>query len=232
MVLVDMGHRLAVVMPARNEEAHLEQVLRSLPDEIDGCDSIEAVVVDDGSTDATASVAEGLAALVRHAISLGKGAALRTGCEAAIRRGCTLMAVMDADGQHEPGDLPRLVRPLVTGDADLVVAYRSFDHQMPPAMRLGNWALSNAFGALFGERFRDTQCGLRAFTRAAYDRLRWRSLDYSVETEMLIRAARGGVRVTEVPIATVYHDQYKGTTVLDGFGIFANMLRWRLADVR
>ena len=221
------------MLPARNEAARLGPVLASIPVGIDGCAEVTEIVVDDGSDDATEHVATAAgASVIRHAISLGKGAALRTGCDLALEHGCDLIAVMDADGQHRAEDIPALVRPLAAGEADLALTYRSFAGDMPAAMRLGNWGLSHAFAGLFGARFRDTQCGLRAFTADAYRCLRWRSSDYSVETEMLTRAARLGLRVVEVPIETVYHDRYKGTTIADGIRILANMLRWRLAYVR
>ena len=221
-----------MVIPARNEAARVSEALASIPSRIDGCQEILRVVVDDGSDDDTSAVASRQAVVVRHAINLGKGAALRTGCEAALGVGCDLIAAMDADGQHRGDDLAALLRPLLDGDADVAIAYRSFSAAMPPVMRAGNWGLSLAFSLLYGPRFRDTQCGLRAFTAAAYDRLRWRSTDYSVETEMLIRTARCRLRVAEVPIQTVYHDHYKGTTIGDGVRIFANMLRWRLPEGR
>ena len=74
-------------------------------------------------------------------------------------------------------------------------------------------------------RISDTQCGLRAFTAAAYPIIRWQAADYSVETEMLIRAARGHLRIAQIEIDVVYHDRYKGTTIGDGVKIFGDMLR-------
>jgi glycosyltransferase involved in cell wall biosynthesis len=224
--------RIAVVLPARNEEDRLCSVLTSIPVDVDPFADVMKIVVDDGSEDATGQVAAAAgASVVRHVIGLGKGAALRTGCDIALELGCDLIAVMDADGQHRADDIPALLRPLVEGSADLVLAYRSFTGEMPHTTRLGNWGLSSAFKRLFGTRVRDTQCGMRAFTSEAYRRLRWRSNDYSVETEMLIRAAWARLRMVEVPIETVYHDRYKGTTIADGLRILTNMLRWRLADV-
>lgn len=227
-----VSRRIAVVVPARNEADRLCPVLTSIPINVDGFADVMKIVVDDGSEDATGQVATaGGASVVQHMISLGKGAALRTGCDIALERGCDVVTVMDADGQHRADDIPAVVRPLTEGRADLVLTYRSFTGEMPHAMRLGNWSLSSAFKVLFGTHIRDTQCGMRAFTNEAYRRLRWRSNDYSVETEMLIRAACARLRIVEVPIETVYHDRYKGTTVADGVRILTNMLRWRVADV-
>jgi glycosyltransferase involved in cell wall biosynthesis len=219
---------LAIIIPARNEESSVGRVLTALNDSpLAGVGTRRVFVIDDGSTDGTAAVARAAgASVLRHRANLGKGAALLTGCEAALGAGSDLIALMDADGQHEAADLPRLLQPLLDNEADLVLAARRFSRQMPPAMRLGNWGLSRAFALLFRRHMVDTQCGLRAFRAAAYPRLRWTTPGYGVETEMLIRAVRSHLRIAEVAIATVYHDRYKGTTVTDGVRIFGQMLRW------
>jgi glycosyltransferase involved in cell wall biosynthesis len=220
--------RLGIVIPARNEAARIGDVLAHI-EKVPGIGSHTVLVVDDGSGDDTARIArEGGATVVRHVVNIGKGGALRTGCELALRRGCEVIAVMDADGQHDPGDLPRLVAPLLAGEADIVCAYRHFTADMPAAMRLGNHGLSRFFHVLFGIRVTDTQCGFRAFAAKTYEKVRWQATDYSVETEMLVRAARAHLRLREIEIATIYHDHYKGTTPLDGLKIFASMLMWRV----
>jgi glycosyltransferase involved in cell wall biosynthesis len=221
--------RLGIVIPARNEGSRIAAVLQRLPARLDAVDELATIVVDDGSTDQTATVAAAAGARVlRHRANLGKGAALTTGCEAAIGAGCTVIALMDADGQHEPDDLPRLVEPIIAGRADLTLGRRRFGRGMPAAARLGNWGLSTAFQLFFHCRIGDTQSGYRAFRAAVYPSLRWLSVDYSVETEMLIHMARAQLRFEEIDIGTIYHDRYKGTTISDGFRIFSNMLRWTM----
>jgi len=221
-------HSVGVVIPARNEAARIGQVLAGLDPDVHGL-PVVAMVVDDGSSDRTADVARAQGArVISHAINLGKGAALKTGCEAVIAAGCDVLVVMDADGQHRPSDLPLMVSPLLAGQADLVLARRHFTRDMPATMRLGNVGLSRLFTLLFGATFHDTQCGLRAFTASAYPRLDWIATDYAVETEMLVRAARAHLRTVEVEIETIYHDAYKGTTIADGMRILANMVRWRM----
>jgi len=216
------------VVPAFNERSRVASVLAAvgalrLPERP------RMIVVDDGSSDGTAEVAKRAGAqVVSHRVNLGKGAALLTGVEAAVATGADLVVVMDADGQHDPSDLPLLLEPLKAGRADLVLGYRQFTSAMPPAMRFGNTLLSGIFAALFGLRVRDTQCGFRALTAEACRSLRWTAIDYAVETEMLVHAARRRLRVVEVPIATVYLDRHKGTTAIDGLRILASMLRWRL----
>lgn len=221
-------HSVGVVIPACNEAGHIGQVLAGLSPEVHGL-PILAMVVDDGSSDQTADLARAEGArVISHAINLGKGAALKTGCDAIIEAGCDLLVLMDADGQHRPRDLPLMVSPLVMGQADLVLGRRRFTSKMPATMRLGNWGLSRLFTLLFGVTFNDTQCGLRAFTAEAYQKLDWIATDYAVETEMLVTAARARLRTVEVEIETIYHDAYKGTTVTDGMRILAKMISLRM----
>lgn len=223
-----MQPRIAVVLPARNEAPRIGSVLAALRLAQPGA---ETIVVDDGSSDETRRVARdhGASRVVSHRVSLGKGAALRTGCEAALADGCDLIVLMDADGQHRPEDVGRLVAALTAGQADLAIGYRSFSREMPAAMRLGNWGLSSLFWLIFGRDFRDTQCGLRGFRAESWEKLRWEAIDYSVESEMLVRAVSSRLRIVEVPISTLYDDRYKGTTPADGVRILAEMVRWRLS---
>jgi glycosyltransferase involved in cell wall biosynthesis len=224
------GPRLAIVIPARNEAPRLPDVLDSLPSSLPGIGRIDRLIVDDGSHDGTAELArEHGARVARHAVNLGKGAALRTGCEVALKFGADLIVTMDADGQHQAADLPRLLQPLLAGEADVVLTYREASSgSMPAVLKFGNVALSALVKLFFGVAIRDSQCGFRAFTAAAYPQLRWEARDYSVESEMLMRMARNHLRFAEIPIATVYRDRFKGTQPIDGVRILGQLLRWRL----
>jgi glycosyltransferase involved in cell wall biosynthesis len=222
-------HRVGVVIPARNEAARIGQVLAEIANRVEDL-PVLALVVDDGSTDGTDNVARAHGArVITHAINLGKGAAMKTGCAAGLAAGCDVLVLMDADGQHRPSDLPAIVGPILSGEADLVLGRRRFTGQMPATARLGNWGLTRLFTVMFGATYGDTQCGLRAFTSDAYYKVDWLATDYAVETEMLVRAARARLRTVEVDIETIYHDVYKGTTMLDGLRILAQMIRWRLS---
>jgi glycosyltransferase involved in cell wall biosynthesis len=223
------GVALAIVIPARNEMDRLPAVIRSLPSRLDGIGRIQPIVVDDGSADGTAAVARDTGAIcLRHRVNLGKGGALLTGCEAALRLRCDLIALMDADGQHAASDLPAFITPLVRDEADVVLGARQFTPEMPMTFRVGNQILNATLRLFFGIAVRDSQCGYRAFKASVFETLRWRSRDYAVESEMLIRIARGHLRWSEVQIATVYHDRYKGTQPLDGLRILRQVILWRL----
>ena len=219
---------IAVVVPARNEIGRLPELLARIPPTVEN-HPVRVIVIDDGSTDGTGDAARAAGATVLgHAVNLGKGAALATGCEAAMKLGAAIVVAMDADGQHDPGDLPRMVGPVLAGDTDLVLGYRRREGAMPGVLRLGNSSLNLTQRLLFGAAFRDSQCGYRAFRTEVYDKVRWRAKDYAVESEMLVRAVRAKLRVVEVPIATIYHDRYKGTQPLDGVRIVGRLVRLKL----
>lgn len=220
---------VAVVIPARNEMERLPSVLRSFPTQLPGVNRVKVIVVDDGSSDKTGEVArESGATVIRHSVSLGKGGALRTGCDFAVSQGVDVVVMMDADGQHLASDIASMLAPVIVGGADVVLGARQIGGQMPSTMKAGNIALNFLLHRLFGVSVRDSQSGFRAFRSATYPQLRWTARDYAVEMDFLIRANTAGLRVVEVPIATVYHDRYKGTQPTDGFKILHQLLRWRL----
>ncbi len=224
-----MPTTLAVVIPAYKEATRIEAVLRAIPKTIPGIDRLVVVVADDGSPDQTTTIARAAGAIVvRHVINLGVGAALRTGTEAAIHLGADLIVHMDADGQHPPGDLPRLLRPLFEG-ADAVTAIRTFRRPMPWVLIAGNYALSLAMRALFAIHNPDTQCAYRAFWVRCWPALQWKSRDYAFASEMLVQGRRHGIHWELIPIATIYYDRYKGTGIADGLQIFRKLLTWRVA---
>jgi len=166
----------------------------------------ELIVVDDGSTDDTAAAAEAAGAeVVRHGGNRGKGVAVRSGLAAVRGRGFSHVLLMDGDLQHRPADVPRLLEAAAAGDADVIVGARSFDRAQMPASRywsnvIGSWAL----GGLVGVSIRDTQSGFRLIRLAALEALTLTSTGYEIETEMLIRLARRGAVVREVPVALAY----------------------------
>lgn len=224
-----MATTLAVVIPAYKEGERIEAVLRGIPAELPGIDRLVVIVADDGSPDNTAAVARlNHAIVVRHVVNLGAGAALKTGTEAAIRLGSTIIVHMDADGQHRPEDLPRLLRPLFDG-ADAVTGVRSFRRPMPIVLIAGNYLLSLVTRALYSIRNPDTQCAYRAFWARCWPALKWTSRDYAFASEMLVRGQRHGIRWKVVPIPTIYLDRYKGTGISDGVRIFRKLILWRLA---
>lgn len=210
-----------VVVAAYNEEKHIGGVLEEAKK---FCKDI--IVVDDGSSDKTAEIAEKAGAeVLRHSVNKGKGVAVKTGCAHAIKKFDEIV-LMDADGQHDPKDIPRFLEALQ--GKDIVFGYRKYTKEMPAVFRFGNWCINMACRILFGLKLHDTQCGFRAFRAPVYEKIRWKACRYSMESEMIMNAGKAHLAYTEIPIKTVYNDNRKGTTVLDGIKIVLDMIWMRL----
>lgn len=211
---------IAVVMPAFDEADNLPDVLRRAPTAIEGR-PVRMVVVDDGSGDDTSAVAERHGALaVRSPINAGGGHALQIGFLAARRLGARWVVTMDADGQHRFEDLATVVQPLLAGTADIVVGSRhlgtSVGHEAFRA--LGLRVFNVVLTLITGRRVTDCSSGYRGFDLAALDRLRLVQRRHHT-AELLIEAARHGLRVVEVPITILpraFGVSKKGTNWLYG----------------
>ena len=222
--------KIAVVIPAYNEVSRIEAVLKDIPSFLDGHEVIK-IVVDDGSNDKTSQIAKSAdnVLVFRHRTNLGKGAAVKTGCDAACKMKVDYIVLMDGDGQHNPKEMAKLLKPAIKSRQPiLVIGSRRKSKDMPFAMRFGNMILSNLVRWLFGIKIRDTQSGFRCFSALVYPNIRWKSADYGMETEMLILASYRGINCREIDISTIYHDHYKGTTVIDGLRVLLTLLKWRL----
>lgn len=211
-----------VVIPVYNEGpglgALLQQVMVQVP-------APRVVVVDDGSTPPVGRAAVAPAHLLRHAINLGKGMALKTGCEFALRQGAQAIVLMDGDGQHDPADIPRLLEAL--DEVDVAFTARAMDWEAPWVRLAGNRLLNRCARGLFGLDLRDAWCGYRAFRAEAWERVAWTAPDYAADVEMALRARQHGLCWREVPIGAIYHDPYKGVSVLDGLRLLLRLLAWR-----
>ena len=212
-----------IVIPARNEESTIADVIKRAQH------FGKVVVVDDGSTDNTHDEAQRTGVVVlHHVVNLGKGCALKTGCDYAVLKGAEQIVILDADAQHDPEQIPEFLTALK--NHDVVFGYRTFAGDMPSILRFGNTFISRLTRFLYGIALRDTQCGYRAFTADAYKKLRWNATDYSVESEIVSTTGRKKMRYVEISIPTVYHNKYKGTTVIDGMKIVLKMIWWKVSS--
>jgi len=211
---------IIAVIPAYNEAKRIKGVILKTSKYVD-----RVIVVDDGSTDNTFAVAKRYADIVlKNIINMGKGFALRVGFEAAIKEKASLIVMLDADGQHDASEIPVFLRELKK--SDFVIGERDFS-KMHFRARCANMLLSAVFRILFGMDIGDSQSGFRAVNSKIYGKIKWDTNKYGVETEMLANAARNKVIYSEVPIATIYHEVYKGTSFIDGIKIALLMLKWR-----
>jgi len=150
-----------VVIAAYNESKHIGAVIDKTRE---FCSNI--IVVDDCSKDRTAGIAKSKGAIVlKHIVNMGKGAAVKTGCDFALKNNAKIMVLVDGDGQHEPEEIPSFIRALK--QKDIVFGCRGFTKDMPFVRRMGNIFLSKAVKAIYGINIRDTQCGYRALTSQA-----------------------------------------------------------------
>lgn len=162
----------------------------------------EVIVVDDGSTDETFNEAQETC-VIRHQINRGKGDALRTGFEEALKRHADIIVTLDADGQHDPNEILKLIRPILNDKADLAIGRRD-RNSMRLIRRLSN-VLCSKILRLFGLDLYDTQCGFRAYSRKTILTLlpQIRSHRYVAETEYLIKAKKAQLSILDTPIATI-----------------------------
>ncbi len=202
---------LAILIPAYNEAPVIGDVVRALPATLGGIGRIDRIVVDDGSRDGTAAEARNAGATVlRHPVNRGVGVATATGLAAARQLDTDLVVTMDADGQHDPADLPRLLAPLIAGQADLVVGTRLLEPAgMPAIRRIGNQLMNAILHVGWGIETTDSQSGYRAYSRSAVQRLHLTTGGFEICTEILYAAKQAGLTLAEVPVKTIYTDYSK-----------------------
>ena len=193
--------RTAALIPAHDAAAALGTVVRSVR-----CHLPHVLVVDDGSDDDTARVAEEAGARVlRHPKNSGKGTAIQTGLQDLAEHGFGRVVVLDADGQHLPDEIPKLMAKSDRNLGALVLGVREKTEQpIATANRLANWAADLAMGFVTGRRFRDSQCGFRVYPIAETLALGAHGARMEFETEVLILACRVGMPVREV-VTCVYY---------------------------
>jgi glycosyltransferase involved in cell wall biosynthesis len=219
-------------IPAYNEEATIAKVIIQAKKYAD-----KVIVCDDGSSDYTGEIAERLGAeVIRHERNMGKGAAFRSLFKRARELDADVMVTLDADGQHDARDIPRVVKPILEGEADVVVGSRYVGEALaaegiPPRRRLGLKFIGGFVKRLGKLPVRDTQSGFRAYGPRAISTLLPAEMDMSVDSEVLMRAYEQGLRLMEVPIsisyavpkASKYASLYHGLQVLSGAIKFASI---------
>jgi len=195
----------AVVIPAYNEEKNIDQaVARTLKM------GYLPIVVDDCSTDKTGEKAKEAGAIVlRHKKNMGKGEGLKTAFLyiKTHLKDVKYVAILDADLQYVPEDLPKLFKPLENDEADYVTGYRNWKKDVPFRHRLGNFVWRTAFNILFDARVKDSNCGFVAMNREAMLKLiNATTGGYIIENMMMIEALKSGLRIKQVPVKVYYHE--------------------------
>lgn len=194
------GVRVAVLIPAYNEEKSIGDVINRVPRNIG--DRVYIIVVDDGSIDRTVEAAQEAGAIViSHRRKRGLVETIKTGVDAGLDRKADIFVTIDADGQYLPKEIPKLINPILEGEADLVLGSRFAGQieEMPMMKRWGNRMFTWLMRKLTGFPFSDTQTGFRAFTREFATNLTLHG-KYTYTQEMLIHAVERDFGIVEVPI--------------------------------
>jgi glycosyltransferase involved in cell wall biosynthesis len=218
--------RTSVIIPALDEAGNIA----ALVTEVYATAPVEVIVVDNGSTDATAPEAQAAGARVLGEPRRGYGYACAAGVAAA--REAEVLVFLDGDYSFLPGDLPSLLKPIGQGEADLVLGSRTRGHiergSMPPQQRFGNWLTARMMNFLYGLSITDLG-PYRAIRRSVLDQLDMQEMTYGWPVEMIVKAARRHARIVEVPVS--YHSRRAGRSKVSGTLRGAILAGWRILSV-
>lgn len=213
--------KILVAMPAYNEEKYIGSLVTKAREYAD-----EVLIVDDGSTDGTPEVARlAGATVIQHKENKGYGAAVQSILAEAKRISPDILVLLDADSQHNPGEIPRLVEPISQG-FDLVIGSRKLlRDNIPLYRRIGQGVISYFCYILSGEKLSDSESGFRVFSRKAVGMLELREDGMSVSAETIAKAAEKGLKITEIPISITYtRDGSTLNPVRHGFGVLSRII--------
>jgi glycosyltransferase involved in cell wall biosynthesis len=216
---------VAAIIPAYLEEKHIGDVVRRTLQQL-----ANVVVVDDGSSDATADTARKAGAdVIVHEQNRGKGESIKSGFRYWLEHGAIYVVILDGDGQHLPEEIGRFLAAASAGLGELLIGTRMNDvRDMPLLRRMVNRYMSRKISRACGQDIPDTQCGFRMVHRSIIPNLLGGTERFDYETEMLILASRAGCRIASVPISTVYSDEVSSIhPVRDTLRFFKLMRRYR-----
>jgi len=220
--------KIIAVIPCLNEEKFIGDVVSKTIKYVD-----KVFVIDDGSKDATARIArEAGAEVISHSSSQGAGAATRTGFEAALKSGADIVVTLDGDGQHDPGEIPLLTKPVVDGKADLVIGSRFLSEAKVLFYRkFGIDVITWLYNAGHRVKIKDAQSGFRAYSRKAVECINITCAGFGFSVETLVQARKHGLTICEAPITCIYHDS--GSTenpVTHGLSVAWAVLKIRIDE--
>jgi glycosyltransferase involved in cell wall biosynthesis len=224
---------VVILIPAYNEASVVGEVIRSIPQTVEGM-PIHVVVIDDGSTDNTSEVAvEAGAKVIRHFLNMGAGGATTTGLQYARNNDFHYALTMDADGQHTVKDSQRVIKELKKGGFDVVIGSRLINSTGMPTYRvIGNKGLNFITYLIFRTTATDTQSGLKGFNRKALEMINIKGSGMEFCSEIIWRAKQQGLVVGEIPIEAIYTDYSlaKGQSNWNAFNIIKNLIKRKLLE--
>ncbi len=215
-------------IPAYNEEEYIADVVHKTLPHVD-----EVVAVDDGSTDNTAKVAEMAGAtVVKNGTNQGVGRATQRCFEIAKQRNADVLITIDGDGQHNPGEIPRLLTAIFEGGADFVIGSRFLDGQVkfPRYRKLGINIITFLYNFASKAKLTDSQSCYRAYSKRAISLLNIDEKGFPFSVELLVKARQKGLVITEVPISCTYHsNSHSLNPVVHGIRVALAVVRLRLS---
>ena len=214
--------KIIAAIPCLNEERYIGSVVLKTKKFVENI-----VIIDDGSTDATAEISAAAGALVhRHDTNKGYGAAIRSAFVKGRQMNADVLVILDGDGQHDPNDIPILIKPLLEGEADVVVGSRFLGKvQRPPLYRrLGQQILTLTTNIGSGQAVSDSQSGFRAYSAKALREISLTESGMSVSSEIQFAISRSNLRVAEVAVNVNYSGKAKRNPIGHGIGVFNRLL--------
>ncbi len=219
---------MLIGIPAFNEEKMIGSVIKSLPKKIKGVNKLDVLVVDDGSSDKTAEVARKYnTKVLQHIINRGLGGALKTIFAYAKQKEYDILVTFDADGQHNPKDISRLIRPILQGKVNVVIGTRWVKKNTGPRSRLIINKIANIITyLLYGIMSTDSQSGLRAFDKKAIVKIELKNDGMEVSSEIFKEIHKNKLSFSEIPIEAVYtkYSLAKGQQLDNGPNIVIKLL--------
>lgn len=231
------GLKTCVIIPAYNEEANIKGVIEGIPRNINRIDCVKILVIDDGSNDNTVQVAKDAGAdeIISHPTNKGLGAAFRTGLDASLEKNVDIIVSIDADGQFNPKDIPKLIEPILNDEADFVTASRFIDKNFEPDMqfirKFGNKILIKIINILTNREFTDTQCGFRAYSKKAALKLNIFG-DYTYTQEVFLNLVEEELRIKEIPLKVIYNDERKSRLIKNPLAYAINVITIIIKTIR
>ena len=213
-----------VIIPAFNEQAAIGEIVEKSLQYAD-----DVLVVDDGSSDNTSQIAEKAgASIIKHPTNFGKGVALKDAF--AKVKGYDIVVTIDGDGQHNPDEMPELIKPIREDKADFVNGSRyinGFEENTPAYRRVGQRVLDIATNITAGTSVTDSQSGFRAFRGDTISCYKFRDPGFGIESEMIADAAENNLRIIEVPITVKYDVENSSTKgpVTHGVGVLLKIIK-------
>lgn len=209
-------------MPAFNEEKYIGSLVLKTRQYVD-----QVIVVDDGSADNTVEIAKLAGAkVIQHKANKGYGAAIQSIFAEAKKINPDVLVILDADSQHSPQEIPKLIKPIIDGDYDCVIGSRQKqEKKIPFYRRIGQRIILRSVKTIFENNLTDSECGFRAFSRKAIKALKLTENGMAVSAETVAEATRKNLKITQVPVNVIYNQD--GSTmhpVRHGLSVFTRIL--------